>query len=74
MQHSQDIALGIYVLTMLKDNALELTDTKSIYPYSDLTLLKQDVLDGNIHAYDLVSCRVMVNILLVRQEELFLIH
>lgn len=58
LQHSQDIALGIYVLTMLKDNALELTDTKSIYPYSDLTLLKQDVLDGNIHAYDLVSCRV----------------
>lgn len=58
LQHSQDIALGIYVLTMLKDNALELTDTKSIYPYSDLTLLKQDVLDGNIHAYDLVSCMV----------------
>jgi DNA-directed RNA polymerase beta subunit/DNA-directed RNA polymerase beta' subunit len=55
LTHSQDIALGLYVMTMLKDNKLELEDKAIKYYYSSIDLLKSDILDGIIHSWDLVA-------------------
>lgn len=55
LTHAQDIALGLYCMTMLKDNALELDDRDVKYYYSSVDLLKTDILNGEIHSYDLVA-------------------
>lgn len=55
LTHAQDIALGLYCMTMLKDNALELDDNSIKYHYSSAEALRTDVLGGAIHAYDLVT-------------------
>ena len=58
LTHSQDIALGVYVMTMLKNNMLEIEDKEIRYHYTNCELLYDDLLQGEIHAYDLVSLSV----------------
>lgn len=55
LTHAQDIALGLYCMTMLKDNALELDDCNIKYYYSSIDLLKTDILNGEIHSYDVIA-------------------
>lgn len=55
LTHSQDIALGIYTLTMLKDNSLQQINKDVNYFYSSVELLREDILQGDLHPYDLVS-------------------
>lgn len=58
LKHSQDIALGIYCATMLKDNALCIADydvpNYDINYYSSILELRADVLERIIHTYELV--------------------
>ena len=60
LELSQDMALGIYAATMLKNNALELTEEqKSVRPllYSSTEALRSDVYNRVIHTYDVVCLR-----------------
>lgn len=58
LKHSQDIALGIYCGTMLKDNALSIADydipSYDINYYDSVDTLRADILEHVIHTYDLV--------------------
>lgn len=55
LQHTQDIVLGCYVATMLKDNATTFDKgIKDIFYYSDVESLETDVLYGVIEPWDLV--------------------
>lgn len=62
IEHSQDIVLGCYCATMLKDNADNLEElyddtskfTDNLYHYGDLDQLKIDVQNSIIEAYDFV--------------------
>ncbi len=54
LKHSQDIVLGVYAATMLKDNALTFDKTiESAYHYHDLEELKSDLEAGMLNTYDL---------------------
>lgn len=55
LTHSQDIALGIYVMTMFEKNALEPKDKSVKYFYDNMELLRTDILDGNIHSWENVA-------------------
>ena len=60
LAHSQDISLGIYCSTMLKDNTLDPKDYLSsdvmqdVLFYDSIDSLRSDVYGRVIHAYDLV--------------------
>lgn len=58
LSHSQDIALGMYVLTMLKDNALAVDNKDVQIHYSNLELVRCDILNGILHTYDIISVKV----------------
>lgn len=55
LEHTQDIVLGCYVATMLKDNA-EFTDqtVKDIHYYTSAVRLEDDIFDGLIETWELV--------------------
>lgn len=59
LSHSQDIVLGCYSATMLKDNAIDadLSASNASY-YTSVSALESDVLQGLIHLYDLVVLSV----------------
>lgn len=55
LQHTQDIVLGCYVATMLKDNATIFDkEVKDIFYYSDIENLEKDVIYGVIEPWDLI--------------------
>lgn len=55
LKHTQDISLGCYVGTMLKDNVEQYPyEAKDIHYYSSLCMLEEDVFGGRLEPYDLV--------------------
>lgn len=58
VKHSQDILLGIYFATMLKDNVDHIskheTYQEAPYVYTDIRTLSDDIDLGIVHVYDLV--------------------
>lgn len=62
LEHTQDISLGCYVATMLKDNAISYDKSvdDAMY-YSSLSQLEMDIFDGVIEPYDLVCFGMSVD-------------
>lgn len=51
LEHSQDIVLGVYCATMLKDNACKI-HTQELQYYSDCDAIVQDLKDRLLHTFD----------------------